>query len=190
MFATILQFYTVWVQGFFWRLFGGIRPIEKHPVFKIKIIWQNRMRLNPNIKLSCNVCIVALQKSVNLTFKKTHRMCHDDAKLVFNCWTAEQDNLIFASFSVCNVLGAWTNSFWVLIWRCCFSVTVVQEYLYPVVHEHVSYSSCNVMLMMCYFVLQTTASTTVGSNKEMLFINLWYCFCRYHTKWTCSSISM
>jgi len=29
---------------------------------------------------------------------------------------------------------------------------VVQKYLYPVVHEHVSFSSCNVMLMMCYYV--------------------------------------
>lgn len=99
-------------------------------------------------------------KKCEFNFKKPQNL--------FNCRTAEQDNLIFASFSVCNVLGAWTYSFWVLIWRCCFSVTVVQEDLYPVVHEHVSYSSCNVMLMMCYFVLQTT----VGSNKETLFMVL------------------
>ncbi len=66
----------------------------------------------------------------------------------------------------------WLNSFWVLKWKAVF-VTIVQECLYPVVHEHVRFSSSNVMSNMCF----TLSSITLWSIKEMLFIILLHCFC-------------
>lgn len=108
--------------------------------------------------------------------------------LMLNCLTRQLNICFILSLQHIGCLNELFVDFYMKMLFFVCLLLVVQKYLYPVVHEHVSFSSCNVMLMMCYYVLQTTASTTVRSNKETLFINL-VLFLSL-SKWTCSSISV
>lgn len=126
--------------------------------------------------------VVALQKSMTLTLPW---WCKTGV-----CYTADREDTLNIRFILTlQCIGAWLNSFWVLIWKCCFCHNS-PGVLVPLCMNMSGFPLVMSCLTCVYFVVKTTASITLWSIKETLFIILLHCFCRYHTKLACSSISM